>query len=232
MGDYMKLIRCKWHIIKTEKKFSEIVSVITSNRFHAGTLMGFEIDLLEHKSVDAQYIERYEHVESIVHPDGSDEIIKSTRFNYLSFSIIKSSENIFVMRLDNTPKSTSGFYRFLQNSFPSGFSIEVIKLNIDDFLTKFKKTAPISQFKILQTKISNIMLNRYSSAKVEISSTKNALSDCADFVAGNKFTVDCVKCNFDYNEESETLEIRKTGTIILSENLLLDIQRVIMAELI
>ncbi|MEJ3601367.1 hypothetical protein WFH67_12495, partial [Vibrio vulnificus] len=59
-----------------------------------------------------------------------------------------------------------------------------------------------------------------SRAKIEITSTQNALLDFKKKYNDSSFIIDKINCHFRFNGEEVSLELRKTGTISHSKKLL------------
>ncbi|WP_224164892.1 hypothetical protein [Vibrio penaeicida] len=111
------------------------------------------------------------------------------------------------------------FYN-LEKVIQSDLSLSLISINILDFLESLKYRDEVKQFKIKKAVFSGITITPKSRAKIEITSSQNALLDFKEKYNNSSFIIDTINCHFRFNGEEVSLELRKTGTISHSKRLL------------
>ncbi|MBG8953876.1 hypothetical protein F7O41_07680 [Vibrio cholerae] len=110
-------------------------------------------------------------------------------------------------------------------------SVSDVKFDVESLLDRVSNSGCIRQFKIKQASFSSIYLNEKSRAKLEITSTKNALNEFNASFDYKKYVLDKVKCDFRMDNENLYLELRKTGVISHSKNLVNFLTELILEEL-
>ncbi len=142
------------------------------------------------------------------------------RYKIVNFSLSIIDDGKYLIHLENSPRSTLDLFYNLENVIQSNLSLNLISINILDFIESLKYRDEIKQFKIKKAVFSGITITPKSRAKIEITSSQNALLDFKKKYNNNSFIIDKINCHFRFNGEEVSLELRKTGTISHSKKLL------------
>ncbi|EGR4211333.1 hypothetical protein DDN98_13230 [Vibrio cholerae] len=227
----MTILRSKWNLLSTKLSASELAERLAKESFYSGALFGFEVLSFKNNLLTVSYHEEYEHVDSYFDPFGSEKIVKSVRYKFLKVYLRFLGNGQYLVQLENLPRTSISFYKNLNIVIGSNLSVSDVKFDVESLLDRVSNSGCIRQFKIKQASFSSIYLNEKSRAKLEITSTKNALNEFNASFDYKKYVLDKVKCDFRMDNENLYLELRKTGVISHSKNLVNFLTELILEEL-
>jgi hypothetical protein len=213
----MTIIRSKWMLLKTDSNILRISDKIRNSSFNNENGFGFEMFSQKDDFISAKYTEQFQYRESYIDPYGEENIVESTRFKHVEFDLKKLFSGVYLLRLVNSPKSSTQFFLNLKKIFNTFLSVSDISIDIEKFMSELGESERLKQFRIKQIVVSGITLNRHSRSKIEVTSTLNALEDFKEYYPSNKYVLDKIKCSFRIAGADIAMEIRKTGTIAHSK---------------
>ncbi|TDM51488.1 hypothetical protein [Aliivibrio fischeri] len=214
----MTIVRSKWFYLDVDLDISSFVKKIANAAFCSKVGFGFELYKTTDKYFTIKYMEQYKHIERFYDPFGEEEILESVRYRHVYIEFYELSLK-YLVRVENMPKSTISLFSNLKRVLDEPLGVSECLFNIPEFLSELSLNSDIKQFKIKQVIISGIYLNLKSRAKIEITSTQNALDDFSDKFKANSYAIDKVKCTFRKDNLDMNLELRKTGTVAHSKAL-------------
>lgn len=224
----MTTLRCKWIKMEFNASLDDLSNALYRNRFKVGEKVGYDVEFLDHKSLLATYIEKLILNEKIIYPSGEEQFLEYERYSYVKFCLTHISKNIYILRVQDAPKSLAGFFNSIKSILESSLSIESIKIDASCVI-KYIMASPIfSQVKISQAKFSGIKISDESSAKIEVNSISNALEDFSRKFEDESYILDAAKLLLKHEKTQITLELKRSCVTTSSSKLL----RIIESEII
>ncbi|MFQ6249957.1 hypothetical protein [Yersinia enterocolitica] len=216
----MTTLRCKWVKMEFSASLDDVSNALYRNRFVETAKVGYDIVSLNHDILDAIYIEKITLNEKIVYPNGEENFLEYERYSYIKFSLRKIKSNIYILKIEDAPKSLGGFFNSFKSALGISLSIEAIKIDILYLVKIIMKNNDFSQVKISQVKVSGIKINNESSAKIEVNSISNALDDFQIKYKNKDFLLDSAKVLFKYDRHQVVIELKKSGVTVNSPKVL------------
>lgn len=205
--------RYRWVLINIDISLDDLVNVILNNGFDSRANKGYIVNNLDHDSIDAIFVERVIQYEKINRPDGTEDEIKIERFLYTSFVISIFSRGKFLIRIENSPRTLNEFIMYLKNILDYNFFVESVNINIFKLIPLMMNDT-LKNINIKKIKASNIIINTYSSAIVEVTSSINALDVFMDKFKVKDFKLEYAKLTFSYDNTTYTLDIKNSGITV------------------
>lgn len=214
----MQLIKCKLYMVEVENDLDDLAKIIEREQYRSNKKDGFLIDVINHSNLSGKYIEEYIHEESIIDPFDEETKVSIKKFTIINFHFFYFNKNKFILRIDNPPRGLKPFIYKLNNLINSSMTFYPINFDIKNILFSIKENNNIHKLEIKELCISNIFINKHSLARINIYSDKDAFRDFSEFFDFKKYNIDTFKCKFNYNEKNMELEIRKSGLILVDQN--------------
>ncbi|EOE6194581.1 hypothetical protein ACKOZB_003289 [Vibrio parahaemolyticus] len=216
----MTIQRSKWYQLRTKLSISDISDKIRAYTYEQSDSFGFDLVSIRESSISVRYSEKFIHIDSFLNAYGEDVTSETVRYKIVNLSISIIDDGKYLIHLENSPRSTLDLFYNLEKVIQSNLSLSLISINILDFLESIKYKDEFKQFKIKKAVFSGITITPKSRAKIEITSSQNALLDFKKKYNNSSFIIDKINCHFRFNGEEVSLELRKTGTISHSKKLL------------
>ncbi|MEZ8649544.1 hypothetical protein AB6D92_11245 [Vibrio splendidus] len=215
----MTILRSKWNLLNIKVSISELVEQLVVSSFKDDAPYGFEVITFDNSQLVARYHEEYEHIDSYFDPLGKEEIVRSVRYKFVNVRFRFLGDGKYLVQLENLPRTSISLFMNLKIALETDISVSDVKFDIESLLETISTNEDVRQFKVKQASFSSIYLNEKSRAKLEITSTKNALVEFRNSFDYKKYAIDKVKCDFRLNGESLYLELRRSGVISHSKSL-------------
>lgn len=205
------MIRFKWITIKTHAKFDDLANMLLENSFIENSTSGFLIGLINNDFIEGDFVQRTITKEKIVRPDSSEDIIEIERFNYLSFNIVLINEGLYLISLKNPPRSIMDFLNYINIHLHNRIIVTPVELDVMNIVEIIRSDVNTKSLTIKKIKISAIELGVRSSASIEIQSHNNAYEDFLKSFSFEKYIVENVKAQANYDGVKMNFLIKKTG---------------------
>lgn len=215
----MTIQRSNWYQLTTKLTISEISEKLRESKHQQSDPYGFDLISIAGGSVLAKYSEKFTHIDSYLNIFGDEVTSESIRYKIVKFSITEIYLNKYLIHVENAPRSSISLFSNLEEILKSDISLSSISIPIIDFLNTLTENSEIKQFKIKKAIFSGIAISTKSRARIEITSSQNALTDFNNKYKIEGYVVDKLNCHFRYNGEDVSLELRKTGAISHSKKL-------------
>lgn len=164
--------------------FTDMVHPLRVHSYKPGgeSRKGFEISYSSECLLKSRFIVRRVVDEVIESPYAEEEVITSTYIEtYDTIAWPLGNGNICLV-LKNSPRGVRPLIDMYSLLYGYGFSIEPIKLDVASFVDVFSGIKEVKEFTIKKIKSTNILVNKDSTASVEITSSVNALNDLDSFL--------------------------------------------------
>ncbi|WP_413471839.1 hypothetical protein [Shewanella baltica] len=215
----MTIQRSNWYQLTAKLSLSEISEKLRESKYQQSDPFGFDLISIAGESVLAKYSEKFTHIDSYLNIYGDEVTSESIRYKIVKFSITEIHLNKYLIHVENTPRSSISMFSNLENTLKCDISLSPISIPIIDLLNTLTENPKIRQFKIKKAMFSGIAISTKSRARIEITSSQNALTDFNHKYKVEGYVVDKLNCHFRYNGEDVSLELRKTGSVSHSKKL-------------
>ncbi|WP_305811144.1 hypothetical protein [Photobacterium leiognathi] len=215
----MTIQRSKWYQLRTKLSLTDISGRLRDYSYEQSDPFGFDLIRISDSSISIRYSEKFMHVDSFLNVYGEEVISETVRYKIINFSISIVDEDRYLIHIESSPRSILDFFYNFKMVLNTDISLNLVSIKILDFLESLKDRDDIKQFKIKKAIFSGITVTPKSKAKIEISSSQNALLDFEKKYHVNGYVVDKINCHFRFNGEDVSLELRKTGTFSHSKKL-------------
>ncbi|MGR5078840.1 hypothetical protein [Photobacterium swingsii] len=215
----MTILRSKWYKLRADLSLVDIASKLNVHQYKQDDPFGFDVINNSDKSITIRYSERYFHTESFLNVYGDVVIDESVRYKVVTFNMIPISDGFFLIHMENTPRSSLELFSNFETVIESAISVSTVLFNVMNLLEMIRERSDVRQFKIKKAVFSGITLTPKSRAKIEVTSTGDALIDFNKKHKSEAFIIDKLNCHFRLDSKDLTLELRKTGVISHSKQL-------------
>lgn len=212
------MIKLKWFQVSFPINFDEISDRFLTLPYSDKRMSGIEMISFNSNTIEAKFIEKIVYEEIIIDPFGNEIITKRVRYNVFNFTLSLVSEDYIVLIIHFPPKSVKSFTNLLYELFGVGFFINTINIKLNNFIEFIKTNLFFKQLKISNIKLSGLSLSQHSTARMEIVSSSDAYIELLNLYPNPTFILEKLKMNFLYLETKGSIEISKSGLIIIDDN--------------
>ncbi|WP_336431903.1 hypothetical protein [Providencia rettgeri] len=215
----MIIQRSKWYQLRVELSLLDIAEKIRDYTYGQLDPFGFDLISVYESSISVRYSEKFIHIDNFLNAYGEDVISETVRYKIVHFSISIVDDCKYLIHIENIPRSTLDLFNNLEEILHVNLSLSLVSIKILEFLDSLRNRDDIKQFKIKRAVFSGITITPKSRAKIEITSSQNALLDFENKYRTNSYVIDKINCNFRFDGDEVNLELRKSGTISHSKKL-------------
>lgn len=215
----MIIQRSKWYQLRVELSLLDIAEKIRDYTYGQLDPFGFDLISVYESSISVRYSEKFIHIDNFLNAYGEDVISETVRYKIVHFSISIVDGCKYLIHIENIPRSTLDLFNNLEEILHVNISLSLVSIKILEFLDSLRDRDDIKQFKIKRAVFSGITITPKSRAKIEITSSQNALLDFENKYRTNSYVIDKINCNFRFDGDEVNLELRKSGTISHSKKL-------------
>ncbi|CAG9000632.1 MAG: hypothetical protein CENE_02632 [Candidatus Celerinatantimonas neptuna] len=215
----MIIQRSTWYLLRTELSILDISDKIRAYTFEQSAPFRFDLVSLRESSISIRYSEQYLHIDSFLNAYGEDVTSETVRYKIVNFSVTVVDDDKYLIHIENSPRSTLELFNNFESVLQANFSLTLVSIKILEFLDSLRNRDDVKQFKIKKAVFSGITISSKSRAKIEITSSQNALLDFEGKYHISSYIIDKINCHFRFDGEEVCIELRKSGTISHSKKL-------------
>ncbi|GEM_PF-4867912 len=200
----------KFHIFECNFKitFDELVAILIKP--NSDNFLNIKFD---QTTLIATFYKEMKRAERTIDKDGKETFFSFDYYLYQDFSF-HAINNRFFLVVNEPNKYTKYFIEFISSCLKMKVSFKTKQINLKKFLVKAKD---LNQFQVYKARFNELPLSKNSKGSLEVSSTVNAILDF-ESVFGDIY-YDLSKIKFSYFDEFvHTIELSKSGLIVLSKN--------------
>ena len=225
------MFRFKYYKITSKSTIKEITSILKDNNYQENKKYGFELIDFEYDFVEAKYHEKTLIKERIINPLGGEENIEYIKYLQIFFGIIKVDKNTLLLKIESAPRSIKQFILYLFD-LQGIESITPLFLDIEEIYNHLLKTPELSRLKVNKLLISSIMINKNSSARIEIKSNDNAYKDFKASYNYKSYKIENMHLDIRYLEKPYNIYISSNGSLKFSKDITPLVENLIISNLI
>lgn len=215
----MELIRNKYFKIGFKSSFMAISNALNENAYGNKNPKGFELIETTKSKILSRYIEKTITNEEISDPFGNTEIITTTSYTIVMFEIEYISRGLAMLTIINSTAPLKAFIKKISNDVIDGFSIEKLKLNLEDFYQFLSKSKSIDRYAVNEVNISSLQLAKNATASIKIKSTDNAYTELKGKFKNKQYNLDKLSFLIRLNGNSETVTVSTSGGAVFTQGL-------------
>lgn len=212
----MKPFKQQWLLLKHSMP---IASVIGAKSFSTENNPGFELVEVKPGFIMARFIERFEFMESANDPFGLTDDVLAVRYVYFDFTVEQISPDTSLIKVVRPPASLKSFINLLSQAF--GFSVVIKKVSFDlwSVYEAMCSLNAVDRLYIPKVVASQIPISSGAMAKVEIISTRDAISDLKKAYGSTGMRLERLSMSARVSFEDEYLELSSNGSIYCSKGI-------------
>lgn len=211
-----KLIKLKFFRFQKSFDINILIDAINKCQYSETNPIGFDINTYDNNSIMARFIEKIKVKEVIINPYGDIEEIELIKYNSFEFEILILKE-INYLKVYDFPRSMKKFIEYFSKALSQNLSLNIIKLNINEFYHFINKSTDINRFNVTQINVSAIPLSEKSNAKMEIISIDDAYEEFKNNTNYVNYSIEKIKFKIRYQNQSVTANISSSGSIEISD---------------
>ena len=212
------LDKVKWIRVKTSVHFLDMVAYIKKNPYSEDKGYGFDFFEADDIKVNATYIEKTEKIETITSPSGEEIHQVYIDYESIKFSLRPASKHLVLLAVYNPPKTIKKLTDRLSKDFNYNFGFGNITIDLNQYIDYLIRSKSIHLLNIEKVKVSEIVLNGSSRAKIEITSKNNALNELRSMLDNENYSVDKIRVTCSIDGQRSFVEISKTAFINSDSN--------------
>lgn len=160
--------KVKWLKINCNLSINEITKLLVQNSFDENKNDGYIFNKIRDDLIEGQFIEKYFVLDKYYNFLNNYEEVQKIEYKTTKFTICL--EKILILTIFNPPRSIKPFLLSLVKQLGIGTSVEEIHINP---VTWAEDAFSSISMEITQIDISNVMLNRFTSAKMYITGNQD-----------------------------------------------------------
>lgn len=209
----MTMLKTKWFKIQLPISLKTTYEGLLANPYEPNSGNGFEGIEYSEGIIQAKFIEKIITNEKIIDPFGNENILESTRYSIFEFSIILLFQDYYLVKIISPPRSIKNFVNTLYKILGFGLFISPVAFDLKKLLFSVQELLNPSSLKVTKVTINGLILSEYSSAKLEMKSSRHAYNDLLTNFPNKKFTLENIKISLRLDGIDGVIEASKAGSI-------------------
>nr|WP_156886279.1 hypothetical protein [Pseudomonas alcaliphila] len=210
----MKPIKQQWLLLSHQQS---VASALERHIYSTDINPGFELLEIKHEFVRGRYIERQESLESIKDPFGAIESLPITKYIFFDFSVTPIKPGLSLIKISAPPASIKNFTTLLSTAFKFSASLKKLSFNLQKVYDEVSSNTKVARLSVSKVIASNVPIENEALAKIEVTSSKDALQDLYKAFDTSKARLERLTMSLRLNLETEHLELSSSGAIYCSK---------------
>ncbi|ENY2673112.1 TPA: hypothetical protein SMV41_000243 [Proteus mirabilis] len=210
-------MKIKYFNIITTASHEELHKFFLDNPFNENKGWGFSIEKYSSEYLYVKYSEKVNIIEDVIDPYGCISYFEYNKYINFYFYLFKRNNLSYPLLIESSPRSIKNFILNLNQISNHRLKLENKTFDINSLIRIFKEES--FEMKIKSIKVKNLVISKYTSANIELTSSKDAHLDLNNYFNEPKYIIDKIKLI----TNDTTYEITTNGSVITTEE---DIEKI------
>lgn len=215
----MKSSKYRWYSSNIPLDVEALYQKLNERRY-SGSGRGFELIDYAKNRVLAKFIEKRVQNEVVIDPYGEESTFKSIQYIVFTAEFVVLGGGVVLVRIANPPRSIKGFLNLLDEMVDGRVVMSVVSIDIIAFYQFIQRLKNVRQLKVTKAVVCNIPFNRNTSAKIELTSSSNAIEEFREKYRSENFSLAKIALTSRISGEDAFVEVSQNGSIVCSEQFL------------
>lgn len=215
----MSTVKTKWIELTLNISIGELSDLLLPRIYNNTLGYGFDVSDIRESSFDAQYVEKNTYRETVITPDGDEQVISFDRYIKFNFSVFGFIKNTSFIKIENSPASLKKFISRLSEITNRKLFVKNNSLDIENLSKLIERISEIKSFRVKKIAISNIQITKSGVSKIEIISEDNAMEDFLKTFKQKKYKLNRMRMLLTIGGLTGNIELARTGIILVDDNI-------------